>query len=307
MDLSRRERFVDKLELVYEPQRTGRLRSLVEVWGLQSPEGSRARRTDRDRPTAGNISGPSSPPTPTQAQPGEQTSAGVLFGVQQVGFGVDRDTIKVGREIGRFDRIRLRVLDNDIHINELRVVYGRGEPDALAVNANVSQNTFTDWLPLKGSRFIDEIQLSYRSRPSFRGQATVEVYGEYAKGWAGADGEARRYNQGWVLLGAQTADFIGFDRDVIAVGREQGQFRKIRATVRGRAVTMQEIRVVYGNGREEVVSVRKRVDAGSTYGPVDLKGNLRFIDRIELRHRSRVIDSSARGKGRALVEVWGQH
>ena len=53
--------------------------------------------------------------------------------------------------------------------------------------------------------------------------------------------------------------------------------------------------------------VKTRVDAGSSYGPIDLKGSTRAIKEIQARYRSRFIDASAKGKGSAIVEVWGQH
>jgi len=215
--------------------------------------------------------------------------------------------LRVGGEIGKFDRVRFRVLDNEVHINEMKVVYANGDPDTLTVNQDIKANTFTKWLPLKGDRFIREIQMSYRSKPSFKGQATVEVYGDYAEGWLGPNGEGRKYNQGWVLLGAQTAGFIGFEKDTIPVGKNEGGFKRIRVTVRDRAITLSEVRVVYGSGQEDIIPVKARVDAGSTYGPIDLKGGSRVIREIEARYRSRLIDSSAKGKGRAVVEVWGQH
>jgi hypothetical protein len=246
---------------------------------------------------------------PSTAVPGRATAGGdVLFGAQYVGFGVDRDVIRVGNEIGKFDRIRLRVLDNDIYINEMKVIYANGETDTLAVNANVPKNSRTNWIDLKGDRFIKEIQLVYRSKPSFRGQARVEVFGHYAPGWLGPQGEGRKYNQGWVLLGAQTAGFVGFDKDVIPVGANEGGFKKIRVTVKDRAITLNEVRVIYTDGTDETIPVRTRVDAGGTYGPIDLKGQRRTaIDRIEAKYRSRFFDSSAKGKGSAIVEVWGQH
>ena len=245
----------------------------------------------------------------TTAVPGRATSGGdVLFGAQYVGFGVDRDVIRVGNEVGKFDRIRLRVLDNDIYINEMKVIYANGETDTLAVNANVPKNSRTNWIHLKGDRFIKEIQLVYRSKPSFRGQARIEVFGHYAPGWLGPQGEGRKYNQGWVLLGAQTAGFVGFDKDVIPVGANEGGFKKIRVTVKDRAITLNEVRVIYTDGTDETIPVRTRVDAGGTYGPIDLKGERRAaIDRIEAKYRSRFFDSSAKGKGSAIVEVWGQH
>jgi hypothetical protein len=147
----------------------------------------------------------------------------------------------------------------------------------------------------------------YRSKPNFKGQARIEVLGQYAEGWLGPQGEGRKFNQGWVLLGAQTAGFIGFDKDTIPVGKNEGGFKKIRVTVKDRAITLNELRIVYSSGQEDVVPVKAKIEAGSTYGPIDLKGGTRSIKEIQARYRSRFIDKEARGKGMAVVEVWGQH
>lgn len=308
--------FVDQINIVQTP---GEGRGRLQILGVQDAEGRRMERGGRvASPPRPSDSGPSAaesipvrPTTaqPTTATPGVASEGGdVLFGAQYVGFGVDRDVIRVGNEIGKFDRIRLRVLDNDIHINEIKVVYANGETDALAVNADIPKNSRTNWIDLKGDRFIKEIQMVYRSRPSFSGQARIEVFGQYARGWLGPQGEGRKYNQGWVLLGAQTAGFVGFDKDVIPVGQNEGGFRKIRVTVRDRAITLNEVKVIYTDGADDTIPVRTRVDAGGTYGPVDLKGERRqAIDRIEAKYRSRFFDASARGKGSAIVEIWGQH
>lgn len=307
--------FVDQVTI---EQRPGYGRGRLQILGIQSREGRDAARQGRGnavvpgRPTAetdGNITTKPTVDQPTTAAPGQVTEGGdVLFGAQYVGFLSDRDVIRVGSEIGKFDRIRLRVLDNDIHINELKVVYANGEADTLAVNADIPRNSRTNWIDLKGDRFIKEIQMIYRSRPGFNGQARIEVFGQYAPGWLGPNGEGRKYNQGWVLLGAQTAGFVGFDKDIIPVGRNEGGFRKIRITVRDRAITLNEVKVIYAGGSEEVVPVRTKVDAGGTFGPIDLSGDYRrAIDHIEAKYRSRFFDASARGKGAAIVEVWGQH
>ena len=246
---------------------------------------------------------------PSTAAPGSTTEGGdVLFGAQYVGFVNDRDVIRVGNEVGKFDRIRLRVLENDIHINELKVVYANGETDTLAINADIPKNSRTNWIDLKGDRFIKEIQMIYHSKPSFRGQARIEVFGQYAQGWLSPTGEGRKYNQGWVLLGAQTAGFVGFDKDTIPVGRNEGGFRKLRVTVKDRAITLSEIKIVFVGGEEEVLQVRTKVDAGGTYGPIDLRADRKVaIDHIDAKYRSRFFDASAKGKGTAIVEIWGQH
>jgi CBS domain-containing protein len=232
----------------------------------------------------------------------------VLFGAQYVGFLTDRDVIRVGNEIGKFAKIRLRVLDNDIHINEMKVVYNNGESDTLAVNADIPKNSRTNWIDLRGDRLNKLIQLVYRSRPNFNGQARIEIFGRYAPGWLGPNGEGRKYNQGWLLLGAQTAGFVGFDKDVIPIASNEGGFRRLRVTVRDRAITLNELKVFYTDGSDETVPVRTRVDAGGTYGPIDLSGQRKQpIDHIEAKYRSRFFDSSAKGKGSAIVEIWGQH
>ena len=301
------DRFLDQLNLSLVPAKGT---AVLDIYGLQTREGARAKRTAAAAATAAPTPVTTQPtkPAPSAAVPGTVTEFGdVLFGSQYVGFGVDRDVIRVGAEIGKFDKVRLRVLDNDIFIKDLKVVYANGESDDLVVNADIKQNSRTQWFNLKGDRFIKEVQMVYRSRPNFKGQARVEVLGQYAEGWLGPNGEGRKFNQGWVLLGAQTAGFIGFDKDVIPVGKNEGGFRKIRVTVKDRAITLNELRVIYASGQEDVIPVKAKIESGSTYGPIDLKGGTRAIKEIQAKYRSRFIDKEARGKGMAVVEVWGQH
>ncbi|WP_045834866.1 DUF2541 family protein [Hyphomicrobium sp. 99] len=306
-------KFIDQIVIEQTP---GYGRGRLQIIGIQDRDGRSMDRSGRgtsDRreslSSGGDLSVRPTVPVATPVKAGQATAGGdVLFGAQYVGFLTDRDVIRVGNEVGKFAKIRLRVLDNDIHINELKVVYANGESDSLAVNADIPKNSRTNWIDLRGDRFIKEIQLVYRSRPSFNGQARIEVFGQYAPGWLGPNGEGRKYNQGWVLLGAQTAGFIGFDKDIIPVGSNEGGFRRIRVTVRDRAITLNEVKIVYSDGEEEIVPVRTRVDAGGTYGPIDLKGTRRqAVDHIEAKYRSRFFDSSAKGKGSAIVEIWGQH
>jgi hypothetical protein len=314
-------------------------KATLEVWGLSAEDDEKAaamkakEMADREAkdakdkaakiaaaaaaPATGVIAAAPTSSKPTTAAPGTvaaDAGGDVLFGAQTVGFGVDRDVIRVGAEVGKFDKVRLRVLDNDIYLNEMKVVYGNGESETLAVAADVKQNTRTKWFNLKGDRFIKEIQLVYRARPGFRGQAHVEVFGQYAEGWLGVAGEGRKFNSGWVMLGAQTADFgrlnsgkVGFDRDIIPVGRNEGGFKKIRVNVRDRAITLNELSVVYSNGTEDKIPIKTKVEAGAMFGPLDLKNGGKPIKEIIAYYRSRVLDLKAIGKGKAIVEIWGQH
>lgn len=115
---------------------------------------------------------------PAYAQRGPKPGNWEALGTQRVGFLTDRDVIRVGRQDGRFKSIKLKVRDNDIEIVDLKVVYGNGQTDDFPVRQKIRRGTETRAIDLKGNtRFIREVQMVYRSRPSFRGQALVELYG----------------------------------------------------------------------------------------------------------------------------------
>ena len=99
----------------------------------------------------------------------------VDLGCQQVSFiGKDRDSIRVGRREGRFKAIRLEARNNDVEMLDVQVVYANGEPDDIQVRSHIRAGSRTRPLDLKGrERAIQRIDLVYRSRPSFRGVATV--------------------------------------------------------------------------------------------------------------------------------------
>jgi len=99
----------------------------------------------------------------------------VELGCQQVSFiGKDRDSIRVGRREGRFKAIRLEARNNDVEVLDLKVVYSNGAPDDIQVRSNIRAGSRTRPLDLKGrDRAIQQIDLVYRSRPSFKGLATV--------------------------------------------------------------------------------------------------------------------------------------
>jgi hypothetical protein len=97
------------------------------------------------------------------------------LGCQQVSFiGKDRDSIRVGKREGRFKAIRLEARNNDVEMLDLKVIYANGAPDDIPVRSNIRAGTKTRPLDLKGrERAIQQIEMVYRSRPSFRGLATV--------------------------------------------------------------------------------------------------------------------------------------
>lgn len=148
IDLKGWERAIDRIELVYRAVPNRRGRATVCAEGLQGPP---------RRPGSG---------------PGARWEE---LGCKSVSFiGRDRDVIRVGRREGRFSAIRLQARNNDVELLDLKVVYANGAPDDIPVRHRLRAGEFTGPLDLRGrERAIDRIELVYRSRPSFRGLATV--------------------------------------------------------------------------------------------------------------------------------------
>lgn len=235
----------------------------------------------------------------------------VMFGYRNIGTGIDRDTIEVGRHVGKFNRIRLRVIGNDVNVHTLRVHFADGTHHDIAVEADIKANAHSQWFAVDPSKFLEKIELTYRARPGLEGEARVEVTGEYANGWLAASGEGRNYHQGWVLLGAQTAGFTGFDRDVISVGENEGGFSRLRVEAIDRAITLKEIRIKFASGPDEVFAMRERVDPGKPHGPLEFKSGKAPIKSIIATYRSRFdlqkgLKSALNGRP-AVVQIWGQH
>lgn len=97
---------------------------------------------------------------------------------KEVNFGIDKDTVRVGRSEGTFKAIRLKVRKAPIEIYLLRVVFGNGARQDINVRQVIPDGGETRQIDLAGTnRGIDRIEMVYRSIPAFKGKAEVCVDG----------------------------------------------------------------------------------------------------------------------------------
>lgn len=138
------------------------------------------------------------------------------------------------------------------------------------------------------------------------------MYGDYAEGWYKPGSGAQAFasaNEGWLYLGGQSPLFVsvrkglGYETDTVSVARNRG-FRNLRLDVKDRAITLNELTVVYADGSTDAIPVKQKVDGGNSYGPVELKS--RPVKEIQVNYRSRFFDSRATSKGYAFVEFWAK-
>lgn len=303
VDLEGDLRFIKEVVVITRPQ-TVRREARLQLFGDTGREATPPAPPPRPVPP---VAEPIDPSVQERLRPPPETDQNgvprglVLFGSQRVGFSTDRDVIRVGRQVGLFDKIVMRVLDNDVFLREFTIVYDNGERDRVPVGQEIRANTLTPSILLRGDRFIDRIEIIHQARPGRRGEATIEVYGEYAERWLGEQGRGRDYNEGWLLLGAQRAQLINNDTDTFEVGRRFGPIRALRITAKRHAVRILGVRVVYAGGRTEELGVNVELRDGQTSAPIDLRGRERFVEQVLVTARTRL-----NLKGEAVVELWGQ-
>jgi hypothetical protein len=182
-----------------------------------------------------------------------------------------RAVIEVGVDDGRFEALALEVQGVDVEVRSVRLVYGNGELDDLAVGDVFRAGTQSRRIALKrGTRFIKQVIVEYRG---------------YGKTRIGLLGDMADAQLAWEVLGCQPVDF-GIDRDVIRVGRNEGTFSKLMLSVEGNPVEFFDVKVIYGNGQPDVLQVHSVIAPRQETRAIDLSGRNRGIDHIEFVYRS---------------------
>ncbi len=111
---------------------------------------------------------------------GHQVAPGVVFlGGRDVAFRVDRDTFVVGRDTGRFTRLRFEVDDAPVAVHSVVIEFGNGQTYAPDTRLVFGEGAWSRELDLPGdARFIRRVTFLYESvgRP-IRGHARVRLFG----------------------------------------------------------------------------------------------------------------------------------
>lgn len=101
---------------------------------------------------------------------------------------------------------------------------------------------------------------------------------------------AQNYGR-WVYLGEANVDGNA-DHDKIKIGRDDGRFRAIQIRVERAPIEFQHVVVHYGNGADEEIAVKNRINAGGRTRVIDLRGRDRVIESVELWYARARYDSA---------------
>lgn len=194
----------------------------------------------------------------------------------------EREVINVGGREGEFQGIRFEVRQSDVEVLDLRVTYGNGQTEDIRVRQIFRAGSSSRVIELGSPRrAVRQVTITYIPR----GPARIMFYGVERIGGGGGGGGDDMEAGGWVRLGCKDVRFI-IDRDTLRVGRDQGRFSALRLKARRAPIEVFDLRVTFGNGLQQTVRVRELIASGGTSRPIDLVGNNRGIDRIEMIYRA---------------------
>ena len=100
------------------------------------------------------------------------------IGETTVDFKTDLDKVLiVGAD--NFKAIKLKATDAPVHIENLEVVYGNGDPEQIPIRFDFKAGSDSRQIDLKGKdRKVKQINLVYRTVPNWKGdKAHVEIWG----------------------------------------------------------------------------------------------------------------------------------
>jgi hypothetical protein len=280
IDLPGNNRTIAKIDLVY----------------ANTPGGGAAKVAIYGRDKRGNNGGPSMP----QPAPVAFDSTGwTLLGEQAVNGRRDKDTIKVGKYAGAFDQLTMVVSDSDLDLQELTVVFPRGQKWSPSLRKTFKEGSRTHVIDLPGKdRVINKIELKYANIAG-GGKAKVQIYGRDAGRPAPPPIVAPTWDRkGWTLLGKSTVD--GWrDRDHMNVS--QGKpFSEVMFVVAGSDVELRNIVINLGNGEKFAMPTNVVFKEGTRTAPIDIPGKLRKIKSVDFAY------ANLAGGGRAQLEVWAR-
>lgn len=240
-----------------------------------------------------------------------------LLGEQRVGHRPDYDTFHVGRDAGHFDALKFRVLGSQVAVADVKVIYANGTSEHLSVREHILPGTTTPAYDLKGThRRIDRIDVLYQSE-GFGRHARMQVLGLKHEGPVPlpypqpGNGGGNAGGYGWENLGTHPVSTT-VDHDTIKLGFDRGRFRAIKLQVHDRNIELYNLRVTFGNGGVQEIPVNGTIYAGMTTAPLDLAGNRRWIDQIDLVYRTKgdgewFHRTQYGNGGQARVTVYGLH
>ncbi len=234
---------------------------------------------------------------PAEAQRGGGGGGGgnwELLGEEKVGFGVDRDVIRLNNDENfyrnkAYKRLRFVAEGGEVRMKSLRLVYLNGHVEDVQFGQNLRDGQQVE-VDLRGERsYLRHIEMFYKAKFGISlggggvrvNQPTIKVFGDNLRGGGGGrpDSGPRPGPGGWEVLGNERFN-VRDEQVEFRLGRRDGRIGQIRLANEGERITVREVRIRFGNGETQVVRLGQQLNDGEQTRPIDIEGATRFIDRV---------------------------
>lgn len=211
-----------------------------------------------------------------------------------------RADFDIGRDKGRFVEVRLKALDGNVRVGSMRITFANGETQRVDIDERLSENELSRRIDLQGDRrAIRSVALEARASRRTRTARLILLGKPDREVDRGVEAGRGRGERQFDVVGTETVTRA--DRRVrFDVGRREGRFGAIRFKAEDGDVRIQDVRITFGNGETQKVTVEERLDAGEMTAVIDLEGEQRFIRDIVVEARPR------RGEGRVKLTLLGR-
>jgi hypothetical protein len=218
-----------------------------------------------------------------------------LLGEAQVAFRGDSDAIQLGRDeefyrAKSYRRLRFVIEGGEVRLRNIKLVYLNGHVEDLGISRTMKPGEEFD-IDLRGERsYLKEIVLDHKGKFGLSlGQGgiriakpRIKVFGDNVRrGGPPVVAEPRRPSREWDELAKERFDRRD-DRVVMNVGRREGRLGQIALRHEGESILIRELRIRFGNGETQTVSLDARLRDGDLTRPIDLEGERRFIERVTI-------------------------
>lgn len=163
IELPGEARVINRVEALYKTEDRRDGRATIVLWGLRV--GDAGGQADRG---AGGDEGANL-----------EREGWRPLGQREVTFRTDRDTIQLGRDEGRFNKLRFVVRGNAVELVDVKVTFGNGQTQDVQVREKLREGGATRAIDLGGeARFIRTVEFVYRTDgPAREGRATIRLFG----------------------------------------------------------------------------------------------------------------------------------
>lgn len=205
---------------------------------------------------------------------------------------------------------------SDRYIKQVRLTYsssgnyGRAQVHVWALQNNTTYNDNKDYRNRKTrkSRFRKDRKRDqvHKGHHKYRDRRNDKDYRDGKNYRNRRDNRDKYYRlvRKWELLGRETANFSP-DKDLLRVRGKKKYARQIQLRIENEDVNIWDLKVFFENGSHADIAVRRPIPAGSVTRIIDLPGELRKINSVQLIHKTQEDRRKFRQR-KAVVEVWAK-